>query len=752
MSTNLAQWRLKMQKHLVILALAACTGNSVMAGTMRWNTGGGNWSDSSSWTPAVVPGSDDTGVIGSSAATHGKVVTLDKFDTVGHLEIAGGATFDNGGRRLIVFGNTSLVGDGAAFASRLDVRQAPGFASDVTTRRLDVSDKSRVRLFDGAQLFVEQFAEIQDGGVLSGIGTLQMGEPDPASAEWLRNAGTIQAGAGPLTINIEGSDFVDLDGGPGTGRLYAQSTNASGTSSSILTVNGGRPADSFKGEMRIGGGSEIRLNFDEPWSLNSNGSLQFTRDLRHPGVGYLRGADATLSGNVNVSANANGVITAKTTIEDAATFNAGPGAALDLLGETRVNGGQFISTGDGHIDFSGTTTWAGNITSQATLYQDGNAVVAQPTVVDGGTLDLDGHFGSTQWDIDRSLTLNVDRIDTGQGNEKAFGGSMDIGGHILSRATINLPDGDHWEMAGNLNLSGNVAFPVTRLGGSPMLLTGEMDVAANVATTTEITFANGSVTTMDNPADKLVLNGNSTIQAGAVFIGNGTLRNDANMLLSEGVDTAATKIHNNGTLQIATGVGSAALPELVSTDQATIAIDVGKVSGIDFARSDQLVVDGPVDLAGTLQLAYSDEAPLRRYEAWQMIDGQNLTGKFDSIIGMRVDDQTSFAVTYEGDDVFLQAAFVGDANLDGRFNSSDMVDVFAAGQYEDDVENNSVWATGDWTGDGEFDTTDLVAAFRGGAYETSIARAAIQSVPEPCSSVLVGLAMLSLLSIRRRNR
>ena len=59
---------------------------------------------------------------------------------------------------------------------------------------------------------------------------------------------------------------------------------------------------------------------------------------------------------------------------------------------------------------------------------------------------------------------------------------------------------------------------------------------------------------------------------------------------------------------------------------------------------------------------------------------------------------------------------VGDANLDGVFNSSDFVQVFISGQYEDGIPRNSGWATGDWNCDGEFSSTDFVVAFRDGDY------------------------------------
>ena len=44
----------------------------------------------------------------------------------------------------------------------------------------------------------------------------------------------------------------------------------------------------------------------------------------------------------------------------------------------------------------------------------------------------------------------------------------------------------------------------------------------------------------------------------------------------------------------------------------------------------------------------------------------------------------------------LRNTYLGDANLDGEFNTTDLVEIFQAGQYEDDIPNNSTWATGDW--------------------------------------------------------
>ena len=67
----------------------------------------------------------------------------------------------------------------------------------------------------------------------------------------------------------------------------------------------------------------------------------------------------------------------------------------------------------------------------------------------------------------------------------------------------------------------------------------------------------------------------------------------------------------------------------------------------------------------------------------------------------------------------------GDANLDGTFNSGDIVLVFQANEYEDGRSENSSWAEGDWNCDGEFNTADFVVAFQADGYATrNVTRAA----------------------------
>ena len=93
----------------------------------------------------------------------------------------------------------------------------------------------------------------------------------------------------------------------------------------------------------------------------------------------------------------------------------------------------------------------------------------------------------------------------------------------------------------------------------------------------------------------------------------------------------------------------------------------------------------------------------------------------------------------------LKQTWIGDANLDQQFDSSDLVTVFVAGLFEQDTD--AKWNQGDWNGDLRFDSGDLVSAFADGGYDQGPRPAA--AVPEPSAIVLIGVA-LAILAIQRK--
>lgn len=92
----------------------------------------------------------------------------------------------------------------------------------------------------------------------------------------------------------------------------------------------------------------------------------------------------------------------------------------------------------------------------------------------------------------------------------------------------------------------------------------------------------------------------------------------------------------------------------------------------------------------------------------------------------------------------LKQTWFGDANLDGEFNSSDLINAFQGGKYEDSIEDNSTWSTGDWDADGDFTTGDLIVAFQDGGYEQG-PLAGVAVVPEPGGVMLLLLGLSGFL-------
>ena len=90
--------------------------------------------------------------------------------------------------------------------------------------------------------------------------------------------------------------------------------------------------------------------------------------------------------------------------------------------------------------------------------------------------------------------------------------------------------------------------------------------------------------------------------------------------------------------------------------------------------------------------------------------------------------------------------WIGDANLDGEFNSTDLVVIFSADQFDQEV--SAKWGTGDFNGDGMFSSGDFVVAFTDGGYELGPLPASA-SVPEPTS---LGMIFVFVVFVYRAKR
>ena len=94
--------------------------------------------------------------------------------------------------------------------------------------------------------------------------------------------------------------------------------------------------------------------------------------------------------------------------------------------------------------------------------------------------------------------------------------------------------------------------------------------------------------------------------------------------------------------------------------------------------------------------------------------------------------------------------YFGDADMDGEFNSKDLVKVFSTALYESGA--SATWAQGDWNGDGFFTSADLTLAFQSASYEQGPRSAEASTVPEPSDSFVMLCGLFSVFAARRRSR
>lgn len=183
------------------------------------------------------------------------------------------------------------------------------------------------------------------------------------------------------------------------------------------------------------------------------------------------------------------------------------------------------------------------------------------------------------------------------------------------------------------------------------------------------------------------------------------------------------------------------------------------------------VVDGstqeplmtPNILAGTRQYLTDLDLAFLEDIGWE-IQSTGLVGDFNNDGDLDLDDinlltagtqdnDLAFDLTNDGytdnDDRVrwvseLKQTWFGDANLDGEFNSRDLIAVFTTNKFETGA--SALWEDGDWNGDQMFSTSDFIAAFADGGFESG-PKLAFSVVPEP---IAVEMFLFGLMLVVRR--
>jgi len=727
----------------IVRALLLTAGLSSPAfGQFRdWQTGNGDWSLGGNWTPNGVPMSTETARIGNHANAQNDFVYLDQNDSVAGLQITDGMGLYLDGFQLFVNGNTTISGenfdDPVNYASRLIVA-AGAAATEFQTNNLTLSNGGHFDVEAGAIARILGELSTQDGCGIYAEGIIHF---HLNGVRAFNNNSIIQVMGPSLTLNQFGTAQIDLDGTSGAGWVHV---GAYGTHQ--FNVVGTSLTDAFSSEIVLSPGHTLNMALSSGWGTDASSEIRaFGGGEDYPDPSIITGGEFTLGGGMSVTGfeghlrvqaettivNSADVLVGETdrmTFEndvdiDGGLFTVSQGGQLHFDADTQLDGGSFTTAGDtftdGGVVFGGHTVWSGNVTIDGAARQNGNAVVLAHSVIDAIEFDMDGGGGvaPTSWDVNASLVVNAERIDqvSGGSDVGTFHGTMNVSGGILSRFTFNAaePD-DYWVMAGTMNLTGDAVLVPTRVAGSRMHVTGDLDiVSGQVQISSDLrVFTGGSVDI--GPASAVLRTSGSTILYPAQYTGFGVIHNaeDADMHLSDGCDFDQIGLRNDGDLTLSVASTLISVDRFVQTAGGVLHVNIdGETPGVEH---DLLVVtDGTAQLEGELRVSMPDLGGTQFYpqagdEFIVIAADDGVVGSFDSDPITIVDDLTfQWAVDYDLFNVVLRLVSVtpacpGDANADGLVNGLDLSVLLS--QFGASVEQ---WSGADLNGDGVINGLDV---------------------------------------------
>ncbi len=596
---------------------------AIRADDFSWNAGDGLWHDANNWTPNGVPGADpDVIRIGDLPGIQNSVVTLGAPSALYQsLAISNGMTLDMAGGQLISGGPLTISG----VNSRLLVRPTAGPNFHDLNGALNLGVGAHLELIDNAKA---RLFSSQSQGVISGRGLLQLNGT-------FNNNGLIRPGInGGMQILVgqpSPDGLIDLDGSNETGGIQLQQQF------SQLEIIAGGLTDAFSSTITMAPGSLLTMNIDDGWSVDANGSINVAGFGNANNVSQINGSHFTFGGTMTVGGNlgrlrvlsdvtyapaasvnvnfTDGLEMTGSTNVQSAQFTMDEGALLTFAGPTNVQGGSFTThsndIADGFVAFDGPTNWSGNATINGVARQNGTATVNAPlsSVINADILDMDGAVNNTTWNINTGLVINAERISTSLDN--SFHGTMNIGSGFMGRLTMNLGGGvpSRWIMAGEMNLSGNAfaAFPIDRVAGSAIRVTGDVNVNHQVRVTADAEFMGGSSLNFNSATSRIQFTGGTLIHGGAGITGNGTLENGVggSMVLGDGLMLGAAGLSNRGLLQIGDSPGVISVDRFENLAAGTWLVELGGL--LAGTEHDLMIVGGGLtSLDGFLEVDLID--------------------------------------------------------------------------------------------------------------------------------------------------
>lgn len=717
-----------------LLVSAAGFACNALGADRSWIAPGGAWHTPTNWSPGFLPGVNDHARIGNINGVQNGTIVMTSSVHVDALSLTDGMLLDANARSLrvgqtTIAGSNPVAGPGGTVErpSRLLLRSVDGLS--LHTDDLNIFDGGVLDLTGYSIAQIREDMTIQPGSSVRGDGLLKFMS---ASTDTIVNNGTLRAGTGAgLSLQTAGGALVDLDGVSNTGVVDATDYDFDAFSGAKFSISSFALADDFGGQMLIGSAALVDMNLSQPWVLEPEGEIAFTGTPGLIAPGLLTGGPLDVYGLISAGGESTGLFRI---YSSSTTFR--PGSRVEISAGTVqigspstekvvVRGGQFETAPGALLAFDGPTEYRGNAVFTGVFHQSAEATVVAPTVIEAEIFDMDGLAGNNDWTINSTMVLNARRIDV-EAEPNRFDDTLIIGAGFSGQLTVNLDDpNDAWAIGGTIKLNGSsqANFPLTRLSGSPVELTGDMEIAHRVRVNAGLSAANSARIDFITTNGLLRLTGRTSFASGIEFNGQGTLENAnaGTMTLKGGLVLAEVVLVNNGRLDFGPTPGIVSVPRFEMSDFGRWRVNIGGFApGSDH---DLLTVtDAGAHLGGQLTVNLVDPGPASfqaqlgdEFTVLTAIGG--VSGSFVSVPPTVADGlEYTWEVVYEPNAVKVRVASIAPAVCTADLNQDGLINFFDMLAFVDLYNNEQPGADlaapfGVWN---FFDITEFITTFTSG--------------------------------------
>jgi hypothetical protein len=491
-----------------------------------WNTGNGNWNVAGNWSPITNAPDNGTPVgvtynvqIGNLIPAKDAQVTFVPVsgtgDTIETLTISNGADLVTNGNQLNVNGLIQITTSGVTAASlRVDPHAVPTTPS-LQTGDLDLTSGGGLQMNGGiATVFADM--DVATTGIVSGFGTLNVGDFDLAAEQAYQNSGLLQVSGtnvnlGTLTIHATGVDTIDLDGDNEAGHIDVANAVANVTADTLTLIIDGPLADGLGaaagGSLEIGQRDTVTFNqnfsFDAGFTVNMNGGTQLATLNGAGAVTGVSDTDFIITNKALIANNMTFTGTANTlTLNLNSSLELGGTVSIpDASMLTMTNTSELIITGNTTInEAAGDIDWDGTGTNKATTTIKGNGLlslivnhVSPAADIYGGTLNLDDNGVVSVNNVANVWTMAGTIHKRNAGTSSVLGDAVNITGAVtVDTGTLNLPVTTLSPTA-NITTYGTLSLGAGSVLAGPTSITGTGTLRmAGSSTVTQTTTVNTS--------------------------------------------------------------------------------------------------------------------------------------------------------------------------------------------------------------------------------------------------------------------